>query len=139
MFPANAHFGAMMAEYAQRTQRLERALEVALDVLQTVVTKLDQRFGAEFLGPEVHKLVQLPPEGELLAVLEQIDAAVKAGQNAAAARQIRAEFDINWSEAHAVVGNWREIPRARRLSWLKLVRFVRAIHGETTQKGVDGE
>lgn len=83
--------------------------------------------------------MQLPPEGELLAVLEQIDAAVKAGQNAAAARQIRAEFDINWSEAHAVVGNWCEIPRARRLSWLKLVRFVRAINGEATQKGVDGE
>lgn len=112
-------------QYHARVQRLELALLRTLDPLQAVVEKLDAKFGPTFLGEELAAFAQAGQDESLTAILDEIDAAVKADQSAAAARMVRAEFDIPWSEAHAAVSVWKSIPRERRLRWLQLARFLR--------------
>jgi hypothetical protein len=124
-FPVNMPANDPTAQYHTRVQRLERALVRALDLLQTVVEKLDAKFGPAFLGEELAAFAQAGQDESLPAILDEIDTAVKADQFAAAARMVRAEFDIPWSEAHAAVAFWKSIPRERRLRWLQLARFLR--------------
>lgn len=118
-----------------RVQRLERALGHTLDLLQTVVERLDEKFGPGFLGDELAHFAAAGRNEQLATIIEGIDQAVRDGQSAAAARMIRSEFDVTWSEAHSAVGTWRQIPRHQRLRWLQLSRFIRDIEATSPAGG----
>src|SRR5438132_927545 len=83
----------------ERVSRLEHALALSLDALQTLVDRLAARFGREFLGTDLQHLATVGTDAELHSVVDSIDHLVREDQPPAAARHFREAFGVTWDQA----------------------------------------
>ena len=115
------------AAQADRVRRLEQALVLSLGALETLVRRLDEKLGAEFLGPDLKPLTNTGSDAELEAVLDSIQRTITAGKSSTAAREFRDAFGCTWDEANHAVRHWSGHPREQKLRWLRLARFIKAL------------
>src|SRR5437660_68259 len=100
--PAASLFG-QVGSLAERVRRLEVALVLTLDALQTLAERLEDRFGPEFLDGGLRQLGTVGSDADLEEVIDNIDRLVREGQQPAAARQFREAFGATWDQAHQAI------------------------------------
>ena len=132
-FPISVPPGSTPLE--DRVRRLEQALTLSLDALHAVVERLEDKFGPEFLGPDLQHLTSAGSGDELNDILENIDRSLKAGDKSTAARLFRDAFACTWDQAHWAIGLWPHHTREQRLRWLRLARHIKTLEAaEPPQK-----
>lgn len=108
-------------------RRLEQALALSLDTVQSVVERLESKFGHQFLGPELQPLTTAEKDSTLEDLVESIDRSLEAGDKPEAARQFRDAVGCTWDHAHHAIGQWRYHSRDQRLRWLRLARYIKTL------------
>ena len=115
------------ASIEDRVQRLEKALVLSLDALQSVVERLECKFGPEFLGADLKHLTAVGADSDLLNLLEDIECSLTDGKKSVAARQLRDAFGCTWDQAHQAIAQWQNHSREQKLRWLRLARYVNSL------------
>ncbi|MFC1596601.1 hypothetical protein ACFL5Q_01460 [Planctomycetota bacterium] len=115
------------APLEDRVRRLEQALVLSLEALQSVVERLESKFGHEFLGTDLQHLTAAGSDADLQGILESIDRSLTAGEKPAAARQFREAFGCTWDQAHHAIGQWRSHSPEPKLRWLRLARYIKTL------------
>ncbi len=114
------------ARLEDRVRRLEQALVLSLETLQTIVERLEGKFGPEFLGTDFKHLTAVGSDAELEGVLDNIEHLLAAGKNSTAVRELRDAFECTWDQAHHVIREWRSHSREQKLRWLRLTRYIKS-------------
>ncbi|MEZ5943785.1 MAG: hypothetical protein R3C18_20510 [Planctomycetaceae bacterium] len=128
-YPVPIHqFGTQADSLEERVRRLERAMLVTLDSLQSVTELLERKFGREALGPELLPLTS-GANADLEKILDDIGQLLKEGKNAVAARHIRDAFGCHWDRAHQLVSEWNNYSREKKLRSLRLIGYIRRLEG----------
>ena len=118
-----------VAGLQQRVERLEHALVLSLDVIQTLLGKLEGRLGSNVVGPELRRWQASRPEPALVQALNEINDLVKAGQSPKAARLFREAFGVTWDQAHQAIAEWHRHSQEEKLRWLRLVSWIKTMDG----------
>ena len=118
---------AESASLEDRVRRLEQALVLSFDALQSVVERLESKFGHEFLGPDLKQLTAAASNHDLQGVLDGIERSLTSGEKPAAARQFRDAFGCTWDQAHKGIRQWQNHSREQKLRWLRLARHIKSL------------
>src|SRR5262249_27385061 len=109
---------------APRVMQLERALALSLDLLHTLLERLEFKFGPGFLDEDLRRLTagghEVKEEGRELGAL------VQQGQEPKAGRRFRELTGVTWDEAHALIGRWDSYPLEQKVRWLQIAQWVKA-------------
>ena len=134
MFIMPMLIAAENASQRDRVHRLEHALVLTLQTLQSVVERLESKFGSEFLGADLKHLTGGGTDAELQDVLDQIESSLADGKQPMAARQFREAFGCTWDQTHQTIRQWKHYSREQKRRWLRLARFIKALeHVESGQ------
>jgi len=109
-----------------RVSRLENALSRTLEVLHSLLQKLENRLGPDFVGEEIGPLLQFAGSQAHDAVA-RIDALIRQGKQPEATRLFREVTGITWDQAHDVIERWGAYSPAEKERWLQLHRWVQAL------------
>ncbi|MCA8990616.1 MAG: hypothetical protein KDA88_01490 [Planctomycetaceae bacterium] len=120
--------GAQTASLEERVQRLEQALLVTLDSLQSVTELLERKFGHEALGSELLPLTSTS-NADLEKILDDIGQLLKEGKSSVAARHIRDAFGCHWDRAHQLASEWNHYSREKKLRSLRLIGYIKRLEG----------
>jgi hypothetical protein len=109
-------------DLAMRVQNLEAALASSMHLLQSLVEKLETRFGPGFLGEEFEQFASI---GRHVAdQVAEIDRLIKDGHQPAAARAIREMCGVTWDQAHYITNRWPSLQAKQKIRWLQLNQFT---------------
>lgn len=111
----------------KRVVQLEDTLFLSLDILQTVVDRLNAKFGDEFFSGQAKINLSASSELAVGQVIDEIDDLVSKGQHGPAVKRFREEFRVTWDEAHARIGDWSRLTREQKVRVLRLGRWMHAI------------
>lgn len=101
-----------------RVQNLESALAVSMNLLQSLVDKLENRLGPGFLGEELEQFAAIGRQST--DQVAEIDRLIKEGQQPAAARVIRDMSGVTWDQAHYITNRWTSLQSNQKARWLQL-------------------
>jgi hypothetical protein len=101
-----------------RVQNLEAALAVSMNLLQSLVEKLESRLGPGFLGEELEQFAAIGRQSA--EQVAEIDRLVKENQQPAAARVIREMSGVTWDQAHYITNRWTSLQSNQKVRWLQL-------------------
>lgn len=101
-----------------RVQNLEAALAVSMNLLQSLVDKLEVRLGPGFLGEELEQFAAIGRHSA--EQVAEIDRLVKENQQPAAARVIREMSGVTWDHAHYITNRWTSLTFKQKVRWLQL-------------------
>ena len=117
-------------DLAIRVQNLEAALAVSMNLLQSLVDKLETRFGPGFLGDEFDQFAAI---GRHVAEqVAEIDRLIKEGHQPAAARAIREMCGVTWDQAHYITNRWTSLQVKQKTRWLQLNQFTHHVSPTAT-------
>ena len=127
VFPFPNSNGEKEKTLEDRVRRLENAMVHSLEALQSVVERIETRFGADVFGADLKHLTSAGADDQLREQLSVIDQLVNAGKHSVAAKEFRDASACTWDQAHNAVRHWRVYPSEVKLRWLKLTRFIKHI------------
>lgn len=113
------------ADLRRRVAELERSLIRTTDLLQTLIERLEARFGEEFFGDRNQSARTLLCEQQAREFVEQIENQVKQGQQPAAVRNFREEFGLTWDQAASSFPQWNQLPPEQKRRNVQLNRWIK--------------
>jgi hypothetical protein len=114
----------------RRVLQLERALTMSLDLLCTLVDKLDSKFGPGFLGEELQRLTGTS-EMHAREDIGRVEELLKQDQQPKAARLFRELTGVTWDQAHDIIGRWSQYSLQEKTRWLQIGRWVKSFDAAT--------
>jgi hypothetical protein len=115
-----------------RVQQLEKALNLSLTLLQTLLERLETKLGPAFLGEDLRLLTTtegLAAEDEV----SQLDTLLRKGQLPIGVRRFRELTGATWSQANEVMARWDSYPLEQKIRWLRLAQWVRALGAQAAE------
>lgn len=104
--------------------RLEAGLALALDSLQTVIDRLESKFGDDLFSDRSRSPSILQSVQEAERTVDKLDQLVKHGQQSVAVRELRAEFSLTWDQAQGAYNEWSQLSRHQKVRRLRLVNWM---------------
>jgi len=110
-----------------RVCQLEEALVLSIEMLQSVVERIESMFGNDFLGTDLRHLSADTSDADGQRVLDDIERSLTAGDKSTAGGQFRDAFGCTWDQAHEAIRHWRKHSREKKLRWFRLARYVKSL------------
>jgi hypothetical protein len=127
MFPII--FPVASPDLAVRVQQLENALALSLELVHTLLKRLEFKLGSGFLGEELERLIAAQgPTAKDEA--RRIDALVEQGQQPKAARHFRELAGVTWDQAHDIIGRWGSYSFEQKVRHLQIAVWVKALSAQ---------
>jgi len=108
-----------------RIRNLETALTASMNVIQSLVQKLEAKLGPGFLGDDFIGFADLSRDSA--DQLAQIDQLIKEGKQPAAARLVREMAGITWDQAHYATQHWLAMSREKKIRWLQFTQWSQRV------------
>lgn len=113
--------------HEKRIRQLEQALVLSLDIVQTLVERLEAKFGPGFLGPDLQHLSAATNPGGLEQEVANIDHLIADGHKPTAVKLFRESSGATWDEAQHAVSAWSRLSHADKLRTLRLSRLIKLL------------
>ncbi|HEY4258544.1 MAG TPA: hypothetical protein VGM98_00230, partial [Schlesneria sp.] len=89
-----------------------------MNLLQSLVDKLEVRLGPGFLGEELEQFAVIGRQAA--EQVAEIDRLIKENQQPGAARVIREMSGVTWDQAHYITNRWTSLQSKQKVRWLQL-------------------
>jgi hypothetical protein len=122
----------------QRVEQLEQGFSLTAQVIQTVMSRLQDQLGKDCLGPGLEQVRAAGDAAQTQEIITRIDDLLAKGNDNVAVRLHREMVGVTWDQALQAIGSWRGSPVKARLRAVMIGRFLKAaseLHGSEADPG----
>jgi hypothetical protein len=115
-----------------QVERLEAGLLLALETLQTLIDRLEGKFGEDLFTNSTKSPSVLRAEQEAEQAVKRFDDLIAQGQESTVVTEFHAMFAMTWDQAHSVYREWNKLSqqqKQRRVQIAQWLAKVSAVEG----------